>query len=46
MGALKKVIAGVLVNKYSDLISEGYKISVDEIERDANNLFGGNFGGF
>ncbi len=39
----KKVIAGVLVNKYSDLISEGYKISVDEIERDANNLFGGNF---
>lgn len=39
----KKVIAGVLVNKYSDLISEGYEISTDEIERDINNLFGGNF---
>ncbi len=39
----KKVIADVLVNKYNDLMSEGYEISVDKIERDVNNLFGENF---
>lgn len=43
MGAFKKVIADVLVNKYNDLMSEGYEISVDKIERDVNNLFGENF---
>ena len=42
----KKVIADVLVNKYNDLMSEGYEISVDKIERDVNNLFGENFGDF
>lgn len=39
----KTNIAAILVNKYSDLISEGYKISIDTIERDINNLFGENF---
>ncbi|MDQ2084873.1 glucuronate isomerase [Herbivorax sp. ANBcel31] len=39
----KKVIANVLATKYSDLMSEGYEISNDRIERDINNLFGENF---
>lgn len=39
----KKVIASILVKKYSDLISEGYQITKERIKIDINNMFGGNF---
>ncbi len=39
----RKIIADVLVEKYQSLIDVGWTLSTSEIERDVNNLFGGNF---
>lgn len=39
----RKIIADVLVEKYQSLIDVGWTLSRAEIERDVNNLFGGNF---
>lgn len=42
----KKIIARVLVDKYSDLLDTGWQISRAEIERDVADLFGGAFENF
>jgi hypothetical protein len=39
----KNIIADVLYDKYKDLMDTGWRISEDEIERDVQKLFGGNF---
>ncbi len=39
----RKIIADVLVEKYHFLIDVGWTLTKTEIERDVNNLFGGNF---
>lgn len=39
----KNIIADVLYDKYNDLMDTGWRISEDEIERDVQKLFGGNF---
>ncbi len=39
----RKIIADVLVEKYSDLLKTGWTIEESEIKRDVNKLFGGNF---
>ncbi len=42
----REIIAKVLVDEYSDLARTGWQVSEDEIRRDVNNLFGGNFWSF
>jgi hypothetical protein len=42
----RKVIARVLVEKYSELAEAGWRPSTGEIQRDVSNLFGGEFGRF
>lgn len=39
----KKIIGKVLLDKYSDIMSTGWVIEEEEIIRDINKLFGGNF---
>ena len=39
----RQIIADVLVEKYKSLLNVGWTLTVPEIERDVNNLFGGNF---
>lgn len=39
----RKIITDVLIEKYQSLIDVGWTLSKAEIERDVNNLFGGNF---
>ena len=39
----KKIIGRVLTDKYCDLLATGWQISRAEIERDVNDLFGGEF---
>jgi hypothetical protein len=39
----RRVIARVLVDKYSDLAQTGWQVSRAEIERDVKDLFGGAF---
>ena len=39
----RKIITDVLVEKYQSLIDVSWTLSTAEIERDVNNLFGGNF---
>lgn len=39
----KTVLSGILVNKFNNLIAMGYQITEDEIQKDIQNLFGGNF---
>ena len=39
----RKIITDVLVEKYQSLIEVGWTLTKSEIERDVNNLFGGNF---
>ncbi|HOJ09846.1 MAG TPA: glucuronate isomerase [Clostridiales bacterium] len=39
----RKIIANVLFDKYSDILATGWVINEDEIIRDVENLFGGNF---
>ena len=39
----RRIIADVLVEKYQTLLDVGWTITASEIERDVNNLFGGNF---
>ena len=39
----RKIIKDVLIEKYQSLIDVGWTLSKSEIERDVNNLFGGNF---
>ena len=39
----RKIIKDVLVEKYQSLIDVGWTLTKAEIERDVNNLFGGNF---
>ena len=39
----RQTIADVLVEKYQTLLDVGWTITASEIERDVNNLFGGNF---
>lgn len=42
----KGVIADVLKSKYSDLMAVGYKVTHKQVQRDVENLFGGNFWNF
>lgn len=42
----RQIIAGVLLEKYQSLIDVGWTLTKSEIERDVNNLFGGNFDKF
>ncbi|MHB1305772.1 MAG: glucuronate isomerase [Limisphaerales bacterium] len=42
----RKIVARVLVDKYADLITTGWEPSVNEIERDVRELFGGAFNRF
>ncbi|MHB1001197.1 MAG: glucuronate isomerase [Armatimonadota bacterium] len=42
----RKIIAGVLVDKYIDLAETGWKVTREEIDRDVADLFGGNFWSF
>lgn len=39
----RRIIARVLVEKYSDLAQTGWQVTSAEIERDVKDLFGGNF---
>ncbi|MYF98596.1 glucuronate isomerase [Candidatus Poribacteria bacterium] len=39
----RQIIADVLLEKYQSLIDVGWSLTKSEIERDVNNLFGGNF---
>ena len=39
----RKIVARVLVDKYADLMTTGWEPSVNEIERDVKELFGGAF---
>ena len=39
----RKIIANVLIEKYSDILATGWMIGEEEIIRDVENLFGGNF---
>lgn len=39
----RQIIADVLVEKYQTLLDVGWALTPSEIERDVNNLFGGNF---
>jgi hypothetical protein len=39
----REIIAGVLADKYDDILRSGWEPSEDEIRRDVANLFGGNF---
>ena len=39
----RQIIADVLVEKYQTLLDVGWTLTPSEIERDVNNLFGGNF---
>lgn len=42
----RQIIADVLVEKYQTLFDVGWTLTSAEIERDVNNLFGGNFDRF
>jgi len=42
----RQIIADVLLKKYQSLIDVGWTLTKREIERDVNNLFGGNFDKF
>lgn len=42
----RQIIAEVLVEKYQMLLDVGWTLTSAEIERDVNNLFGGNFDRF
>jgi hypothetical protein len=42
----KKIIAGILTEKYMDIISAGWNVTEDEIERDVKRLFADNFNEF
>ncbi|MCY4402790.1 MAG: glucuronate isomerase [Candidatus Poribacteria bacterium] len=42
----RQIIADVLLEKYQSLIDVGWTLTKTEIERDVNNLFGGNFDKF
>ena len=39
----RRIIAKVLVDKYSELVRTGWEVGTDEIQRDVSNLFGGEF---
>ncbi len=39
----KALIAKVLTDKYEDLAATGWRVTREEIDRDVNRLFGGNF---
>ena len=39
----KEIIAKVLVDKYSDLLETGWVVTKEEIQRDVQKLFAGNF---
>ncbi len=43
---VKTIIAGVLCDKYTDLVATGWTVKKDEIRRDIAMLFGGNFWSF
>jgi hypothetical protein len=42
----KDVISSVLANKYSDLTAMGYKVTKEQVQKDVEKLFGGNFWSF
>ncbi len=42
----KRIIGGVLLEKYSDLLAAGWRIEEREVGRDVEALFGGNFRAF
>ena len=42
----RRIIADVLVEKYQTVLDVGWTLTSAEIERDVNNLFGGNFDRF
>jgi hypothetical protein len=39
----RELIAGVLAEKYDDILRAGWQPTEDEVRRDVANLFGGNF---
>lgn len=39
----RQIIADVLIEKYQSILDVGWTLTQSEIERDVNNLFGGNF---
>lgn len=39
----RELIAGVLADKYDDLLRAGWSVTEQDIQRDVANLFGGNF---
>ena len=42
----REIIGKVLVDKYSDLESTGWKVTSEEIKRDVEAIMGGNFWSF
>lgn len=42
----REVIAKVLVDKYSDLLKTGWRVTEEQIRRDVNDLLGGSFEAF
>ena len=42
----RQAIAPVLADKYADLMATGWRLEEDEIRRDVEKLFGGNFHAF
>ena len=42
----RKIVTKVLVDKYSDILDNGWSIEPEEITRDVGDLFGRNFRSF
>lgn len=42
----RRIIGSVLADKYCDLMDTGWSVTQDDIQRDVNNLFGGEFARF
>jgi len=42
----RKIIADVLYEKYRDILATGWTISTEEVQRDVDKIFGGNFWSF
>jgi hypothetical protein len=39
----RRIIAGILVEKYADLAQTGWQVTREEVQRDVKDLFGGAF---
>jgi hypothetical protein len=42
----KRIIGGVLAEKYADIVASGWALEEGEVQRDVDRLFGGNFWSF